>query len=102
MPDPTASPTRDELIELSHDAIVPMSAWRDRDSAGAHEQVAFAWALLRAGAAFVLDKDSNDNTWWIEITYDGFNKFELGEQTTRHFYIPTRARLERTAGRDWY
>lgn len=103
---------RDELIALCEAAIVPMDRWHDRDSAHSHEGIGRAWALLKAGAPFKVraepeyDGDrciTDDDTVWVDIEWHGFQWFEIGDELDHDtFYIPTRARLERTAGRDWY
>lgn len=97
-------PTRDELIQLCHDAIVPQERWNDRDSAIAHRQLGECLALLRAGCEFSIEGDTTDETIWVRITYRGFAAFEYGDDQLAHhkFYVPTRARLDRASGEDWY
>lgn len=101
--------TTEELIALCERAIVPVERWHDRDSARSQTKIGQALALLRAGAEWRFSNDprTDDNTIWIEITYPGFNAFEMGRGDREYweddlFYIPTAARLEATAGRDWY
>lgn len=102
------TPTREELIALIDRATVPQDQWRDRDSAGAQRQMGEGRALLLAGCDFVIcdDKDeytkSDAETWWIDITYKGFDYFEIGELSTDTLYIPTAKRLADRAGKDWY
>ena len=101
---PASGPSRDDLISLCERGVVAESHWHDRDSAGAQRQLGEALALLRAGCDFRLagSPQQTHDTWWIEVTYKGFDYFEVGNETTETFYVPTAARLERTAGRDWY
>lgn len=98
--------TRDELIALCEAAIRPEKVWHDRDSASAQRQVAEAWALLRAGCDFEIEKDApatNERTIWVRIAYRGFGSFEYGGKIDNDlFYIPTRARLDEAGGGDWY
>jgi len=100
------TPTRQELITLCNRGVVPQTHWHNRDSAGAQIQLATARTLLLAGCEFRLDDTeptiSDKNTWWIEVTYKGFNYFEEGELSTKLFYVPTDVRLIQTAGKDWY
>lgn len=99
------APTRDELIALCTDGVVPVEKWSNRDSADAQRQLGEARALLAAGCNFkVADSpESTDQTWWIDTTFPGFGHFDWGgvfdEET---FYIPRRARLDSADGRDWY
>jgi hypothetical protein len=109
--------TREELIALCERARVPQAKWRNRDSAGAQRQIGEAWALLSASCDFeVLHEkgglNSDANTWWIVISYEGFNFHESfsdldGDDRadyleTDNAYIPTAARLDKAAGGDWY
>ena len=100
-------PTREELIQLCTDGVVPHDKWRNRDSAGAQIQLGQARALLAAGCDFRVLRgsnylSSNDRTWWLWIEWHGFDYFEWGVGTDDDtFYLPTRARLDRAAGGDW-
>lgn len=103
------APTREELLVLCERGFVPEDEWHDRDSARAQRQLGEAYALLRSGCAFEVaaTPESTADTWWIEFTFKGFDYFEgtldgLGDLETDTRYIPTAARLDRTAGRDWY
>jgi hypothetical protein len=95
---------RADLIALCERGVVPQSGWFNRDSAGAQIQLATARTLLLSGCEFVVadDPESDDKTLWIEITYEGFNYHEVGDRTTDTFYLPTAARLDEVAGKDWY
>lgn len=102
---------RDELISICEAAIVPMGKWNNRDSAQSHEGIGRAWAMLRSGAYFLVRKSpeydgdrcvTDDRTIWVDITWHGFDYFEVGDETTETFYLPTRERLEARPGMDWY
>lgn len=101
-----SEPTREELIALCDRGVVPQSQWFNRDSASAQKQLAVARTLLMAGCDFRLDDGpytkSDADTWWVEITYEGFDFHEVGDLSVDTFYIPTDARLRARAGRDWY
>lgn len=96
--------TREELIDLCTRGVVAQEHWHDRDSAGAQRQLAEARTLLLSGCAFKLadDPESDKNTLWIKITFEGFDYFEIGELTEESFYIPTDERLNKAKGEDWY
>ena len=103
-----AKPTREELIKLCEDGVVPVDEWSNRDSAAAQNQLGKAWAMLKAGVEYHIEDDVKHGAWWVEFTYPGFSAFEEGrdkadgywDEDTR--YIPTRERLEQAAGGDWY
>lgn len=100
------SPTREQLIDLCRRGSVPQTEWRNRDSAKAQMQLGEALMLLRAGCDFEVlsegDLKSDKDTWWVRIKYEGFAYFEDGDYSTDLAYIPTEARLTKTAGGDWY
>lgn len=87
---------------------MPQDRWRDRDSGGAQRQLGEALALLSAGCEYRILRqkgglETNDNTVWLEIEWKGFGYFDWGgglDDDT--FYLPTRARLDRANGGDWY
>lgn len=103
-----SSYTRDELVAICERAVVPHAMWRNRDTASAQEGVGKAWAFLRAGCDFhvITEGDlcvTDERTIWVEITHDNFGVIDWGgPQETETFYLPTSARLDATAGRDWY
>ncbi|ROZ88986.1 hypothetical protein [Gordonia sp. OPL2] len=106
-PKPPAELTREELIELCTDGVVPHEKWRDRDTAGAQIQLGQARALLAAGCKYHILVDgrlsSDNDTVWVEITWNGFGHFDYGgEPDDKTFYIPQRRRLDRIDGGDWY
>ena len=102
--------TRDDLIRLCEQAIVPHDKWRNRDSPSTQEGIGKAWAFLRAGCDFhiLTDEDNefcvtDERTIWVEITHDHFGTFDWGGEPDRErFYLPTEERLRARAGRDWY
>lgn len=106
-----ANYTRDELIAICEQAVVPVDRWRNRDSASAQEGVGHAWALLKAGAEFQVITAGNlattDRTIWIEVDWPGFMAFEYGTSDRSNwddatFYLPTPKRLAEADGKDWY
>lgn len=102
----TETPTREMLLELCERALsVPQSSWSNRDSSAATRQLGEAYALLRAGCEFDVRRDGR--TYWVRITYHGFDYFEgsydgPGFPDDERFYVPTAERLDESAGRDWY
>lgn len=107
-PTATSSYTRDELVAICEQAVVPHEQWSDRDTASAQEGVGKAWAFLRAGCDFLVRTEgglcvTDEQTIWIEITHDNFGVIDWGgPQETERFYLPTPARLASTSGEDWY
>ena len=98
-------PSRAHLVELCVKGVVPVTDWRNRDTAAAQRQLAEAWALLLAGCDYALadSPSSDERTWWINITFPGFARFDYdGGHDVELFYIPTKRRLEQAAGGDWY
>jgi hypothetical protein len=119
-PIPAASYTRDELISLCERGLrqATVDTWCDRDSAGACQQLGVAFALLCAGAKFVVLDGTNHphpseshlktdgKTIWVHFDFPGFNAFEMGHDEDDGYwddetaYIPSAARLDQ--GGDWY
>ena len=103
-----ADPTREDLIALCDRGVVLQKHWHNRDSAEAQMQLGKCRALLLAGCDFRIEGDeaeftkSDAETWWVEVTFEGFNYHEFGERQTSTFYVPTAARLDKYAGADWY
>lgn len=95
-------PTREEFIALIDRATVPESEWNDRDSAGAQRQLGEGRALLLSGCEYTVEPGNEHDCWWLEITYRGFDYFEVGDLSTDTFYIPTEKRLTEVNGKDWY
>ena len=81
---------------------MPESEWNDRDSAGAQRQLGEGRALLLSGCEYTVEPGNEHDSWWLEITYKGFNYFEVGEMSIDHLYIPTAERLAEANGKDWY
>lgn len=99
--------TREELVSICEEAVVPIKFWNNRDSADAQAGVGRVWALLKAGAEFtVIDQGTcatTDRTIWIELSWPGFQTFEVGSGWAEDtFYLPTPHRLAEAAGTDWY
>jgi hypothetical protein len=96
--------TREEIIAICDRAVVQHDKWSDRDSYSAQEQVAMLRALMLAGCDFEMDThmSHNDGIVWVRVACRTFTAFEYGEMGSETFYIPTIARLEDTAGEDWY
>lgn len=104
--------SRDDLIAICEDAVVPVKRWHDRDSAKSQETVGMAWALLRAGADFAVSYEPEDehdqcvtdeDTIWLTITYPGFGTFDWGGEHERLLvYLPTPERMAESGERDWY
>lgn len=107
--------TREELIALCDRGLrqATVEQWSDRDSATACQQLGVAYALLCAGADFiVLDGKnhphhsesglkSDDQTIWVHFNFPGFAHFDWdGGFDNETAYIPTAARLD--CGGDWY
>lgn len=99
-------PTREQLIELCDRGLVPEDKWLDRDTAGAQMQLGKLRVLLLAGCEFRIlttgNLTSDEKTWWVEVTFRGFNYVEVGDMDEDTFYVPTGERLTARAGQDWY
>lgn len=105
--------TREKLIKICEEAIVPQSKWLDRDSPRSVSKVGEVWAYLKVGCEFVVieaptckgDKCvTDDRTIWLEITHEDFHSMEgdRDELMAETFYLPTEARLKAAGGEDWY
>ena len=95
------------LIAICEDALVPQKVWHNRDSESSQRQVGECWALLNAGCDFYVHEAGDDpaastQTTWVTVVSEGFQYFEIGDLSTHLFYLPTRKRLDKTAGKDWY
>ena len=99
--------TRDVLLQLCNDAIVQESTWDDRDSSAAHLNIGKCWALLSAGCEYGLEFDREfiniqfrvkDFAWFEHCDDD-----EPGNENIDYkFYLPTREKLKKANGKDWY
>lgn len=105
--------SREDLVQLCTDGVVPQEKWRNRDTSGAQRQLGEARALLAAGCDFFVlhgtgthSLRTDENTIWVSIEWHGFEHFEYGADShlteNDTFYIPTRARLDAANGGDWY
>lgn len=99
--------TREDLIQICEDGIVPQEKWMDRDSAEAQKQLGEALALLKCGCDFVILKEgdlkTDSRTIWIEIYSEGFAHHDYGGNIDRDtYYLPTRSRLDNNKNSDWY
>ena len=106
--------TREELITICEQAVVPHDEWWDRDSYGAQCGVGKLWALLKAGCTFNIespngDPATTDHTIWVRTFATGFSWFENAHEDyaddyleSELFYLPTPERLEVRTGTDWY
>jgi len=107
--------TREELIAICEQAVVPMAKWANRDSPSSHEKLGLAWVMLKAGADFyvhppvpgkvVRGLHTDRETIWVTIYWRNFNDFEYGTRAASEsdtFYLPTPDRLKEREGRDWY
>lgn len=57
--------SREELIAICQDAVVPCEKWRNRDSRCSQVQISDIHALLCVGAEFEIGGDTDDYTIWI-------------------------------------
>ena len=103
------TPSTEHLIELIERAVlVPEDSWSDRDTPRSVGKLGKAWAYLKAGCSWRLSvsPESNKDTWWVEITHLSFDSFEYGRDPEHAevelFYLPTKERLDRVNGKDWY
>ena len=100
--------TRDVLVNMCYNAIVPQEKWCDRDSAESQKQVGQCMALLLAGCDYEIlhggDYCSTDErTVWLEVRAEGFDSFETGGELEHlTFYLPTAQRVRDAGGGDWY
>lgn len=104
--------SRSNLIAICEAAVVPVEAWRNRDTPGAQEQLGKAWMLLKAGCKFHIHPPSeksgcftDERTIWLTIDWPSFNTFEYGgdvDYNSDTFYLPTPKRLRERQGTDWY
>ena len=96
--------TREELVAICEAAIVPESKRDNSDSAAALKQLGICLVLLKAGCEF--HERVEGRTIWVHVYAKGFEAFEYGNNPKSYdsdtFYLPTRERLDRAAGGDWY
>ena len=100
--------TREILIGLCEDGMTSMQNWFNRDSYSAHSQLGVAYALLKCDVPFRIEKCDAKVVWVEFYDIEGFQHHESAEHEGDQFYdtasvyIPTRHRLERAEGKDWY
>lgn len=100
--------SREELLKICKKAVVPNHKWRDRDSSESQLGVGQCWVLLKAGCEFEIKPDTDDRTIWIQFYVRDFMWFECSDSDNRgnphecQFYLPTKKRLKKMKGRDWY
>lgn len=100
---------RQMLIKLCDDGASPVGKWSNRDSSSAHRQLGECRGLLASGCEFMANPDARNQHWDVTIWFPGFNYFEYGPDELpdggleyETYYIPTRERLDRNIGEDWY
>lgn len=122
--------TREGLMQICKDAVVPFKKWNDRDSYRAQCTISDIHGLLSVGAEYELDLKDPDTTWILfknltseqENNYDRyllptdslddyFKEFDgemfdgggidVGTDYMKG-YMPTRRRLSEVKGEDWY
>lgn len=114
-PEPEGIPDSTRLIELCDLGNVGIGGWANRDTPRSQKRLGQLRALLMAGAEYRVgydpeisqEKPEQHDTWWVEVTFPGFDAFEHVPDNrdyweTDTFYVPTAERLERAAGKDWY
>lgn len=103
--------TRKQLVEIAREAIaVPQGGWGNRDSSGAQRQAGECLSLLLSGCDFEVLREgkgglrTDNHTIWLSIGFKGFGYFDgaSGFMEQEVFYLPTKARLLRCDGGDWY
>lgn len=96
--------TREQLIENCERGIVKEHLWRNRDTAEAQKQLGVACALLKAGCEYsIMNNWPFEDSTSIEVRYKGFRHFDYGGNMDRDtFYIPTKEKLDKVNGNDWY
>ena len=98
-----STPTREELIKLCKRGVVPVDLWSNRDSSAAQRQLGEACALLAAGCEFHVEPEPKHDSWWVTVIFPGFGYFDYGgSEDDERYYIPTRERLTKRKGKDWY
>jgi hypothetical protein len=123
--DATASPTirtdwtRGELIAICERAVVAVSDWNRMEGPEAHEKLGLCWVLLKAGCDVDVMPPSRpgvtggcattDQHIWVVLSWPSASDLRMGfrpQATTGSncaaFRLPTPARLNQAAGKDWY
>lgn len=99
--------SREELLSICDRSFVDHDKWSDRDTAQMQRQLGECYVLLKDGCEFKILFDGNscntdEDTIWLEITFNGFSSFEGGKQETETYYLPTEKKLVEANGGDWY
>ncbi len=103
--------TREELIQICEQAIVPEEKWGNRDSPDSMDQLGRCAVFLKCGCEFWIHppaKESgchmDERTIWLSIDHKTFNTFEYGGGYTESesYWLPTPQRLADAEGDDWY
>lgn len=111
--------TREELIAICQRAVVPVKDWRHLQAAEVHEKHGLCWVLLTAGCEFTVQPAAPEGTRrscatdaqyiWVFIAWPDVSDLRLGTRpkapagsNCAAFRLPTPARLDEAAGKDWY
>ena len=90
--------TREELISICEQSVVPYPKWINRDSPSSQAKVGMAWAYLKAGCEFRIHEDTGEDIIWLELYH-----YEFEDAPDWHYtYLPTPKRIEESNGKDWY
>ena len=120
---------KEDLIKLCIDSYVPYKLWHNRDSYSAQKNVSNIYKLLNVGVPYAFDVEGDFIRLEFSDVYQYFDKIEtvsfdidsredylnenpdvemfdgssIYECGDSYFgYLPTRNRLARYAGMDWY
>jgi hypothetical protein len=100
-------PTRQELISLCEQGIIPVEKWANNDTTAAQLQLGSCWLSLKAGCKFEI-KNIGIYLITLIVFYPIFCTNENGESLNSSelaegsFVIPTQRRLDEKKGEDWY
>jgi hypothetical protein len=123
--------SRNELISICENSVVPYFCWENRDSYIAQVNISTAYSLLKSGAPYKIDSVDEETIWLsfpiteevfdekckYTLTIDsrddylaehGYDKemFEANQLARSDTYytafLPTLKRLSAAAGKDWY
>lgn len=103
--------TREELIAICEQGIVPVEKWGNRDTASAQCQMGECWSLLKAGCDFQVYRGNGKihansiDTIEVHVFFPGFEAFEYGRdgmEGHESYYLPSPERLQSVNGGDWY
>lgn len=95
--------TRENLIALCEQGIVPVEKWVNEFMPGAQQQLSHCCSLLKAGCSFEASTQGIDDYYYVQVTCPTFETITEKKPWTRSgFYIPTETRLKASKGGDWY